>query len=120
MSARVDHIGISVSDLEKAKLFYAAALKPLGMTIMSDYGVTVGLGEDYPFLWLSGGSAGHVHLALAAPDRATVDAFHAAAVAAGGTDNGKPGVRSEYNDNYYAAFVLDADGHNIEAVHHGG
>lgn len=120
MSVKVDHIGISVSDLEKAKAFYTAALAPLGMKIISDYGVTVGMGDDFPFLWLSAGNAGHVHLALTAPDRATVDAFHAAAVAAGGTDNGKPGPRPEYHEHYYGAFVLDADGHNIEAVFHGG
>lgn len=118
MSARVDHIGISVSDFEKAKAFYAAALKPLGMTIMMDYGVTVGMGEDFPFLWLSAGNPGHVHLAFRAPDRQTVDAFHAAALAAGGTDNGKPGLRPEYHEHYYGAFILDADGHNIEAVCH--
>lgn len=118
MSVSVDHIGISVTDYEAAKTFYAAALKPLGMTIMKDYGVTVGLGADFPFLWISQGNPGHVHLALRAPDRKTVDAFHAAALAAGGKDNGKPGPRPEYHENYYGAFILDADGHNIEAVCH--
>jgi catechol 2,3-dioxygenase-like lactoylglutathione lyase family enzyme len=118
MTASVDHIGINVSDYENAKKFYAVALKPLGMTQMMDFGVTVGMGEDFPFLWISQGTPGHVHLAIRAETRAAVDAFHAAAIKAGGKDNGKPGVRTEYSENYYAAFVLDADGHNIEAVCH--
>ena len=116
MSAAVDHVGISVSDYEKAKAFYAAALAPLGMTVKMDFGVTVGLGEEHPFLWISKGTPGHVHLAIRAKDRKTVDAFYAAAIKAGGKDNGGPGLRTEYSENYYAAFVLDADGHNIEAV----
>ena len=120
MTVSVDHIGIGASDYEKSKAFYTAALAPLGMKIMQDYGVTVGMGADFPFLWLSGGNPGHVHLAFRAADRAMVDAFYAAAIAAGGTDNGKPGVRKEYHPNYYGAFVLDPDGHNIEAVYHGG
>ena len=118
MSAAFDHVGISVSDYEKAKKFYAAALKPLGILPMADFGVTVGMGEDRPFLWISEGSPGHVHLAFTASDRKAVDAFHAAAIKAGGKDNGKPGLRTEYSANYYAAFVLDADGHNIEVVCH--
>ena len=119
MTTSVDHIGINVTDFEKAKAFYAAAPKPLGLAITADYGVTVGMGEDYPFLWISAGAPGHVHLAFRAESRAMVDAFHAAALAAGGTDNGKPGIRSEYSENYYGAYVLDADGHNIEAVTYG-
>ncbi len=119
MSVSIDHLGISVTDLEKAKAFYSAALKPLGLAIMSDYGVTVGMGADYPFLWLSAGAPGHVHLAFRADSRALVDAFHAAAIAAGGTDNGKPGLRTEYSEDYYGAYILDADGHNIEAVTYG-
>lgn len=118
MSTTVDHIGINVTDFEKAKKFYAAALKPLDMTVMMDFGVTVGLGEDRPFLWLSEGAPGHVHLALTAKNRKAVDDFYAAAIKAGGRDNGKPGLRPEYSNNYYGAFILDADGHNIEAVCH--
>ena len=118
MSATVDHIGISVTDYENAKKFYAAALKPLGLTPMMDFGVTVGMGAEFPFLWLSQGAAGHVHLAFPADSRKAVDEFYAAAIAAGAKDNGKPGLRTEYSENYYAAFVLDPDGHNIEAVHH--
>ena len=118
MSASFDHVGINVSDYEKAKKFYAAALKPLDITAMADFGVTVGLGEDRPFLWISEGTPGHVHLAFAAKNRKAVDAFYAAAIKAGGKDNGKPGLRTEYSANYYAAFVHDADGHNIEVVCH--
>lgn len=118
MSASLDHIGIGVTDYAKAKAFYTAALKPLGITPMMEFGDTVGMGGEFPFLWISAGNPGHVHLALRADDRATVDAFHAAALAAGGTDNGKPGLRPEYHEHYYGAFILDADGHNIEAVCH--
>jgi len=117
MSVSIDHIGINVTDLDKARAFYASALAPLGMKILADYGDVFGMGEQFPFLWISKGNAGHVHLALTAT-RAQVDAFHAAAIAAGGTDNGKPGLRAEYHPNYYGAFVLDADGHNLEAVCH--
>ena len=118
MTASVDHIGINVTDYDKAKAFYAAALKPLNMTQMMEFGDVAGFGEDRPFLWVSKGNPGHVHLAISAPTRAAVDAFYAAAMAAGATDNGGPGLRPEYHPNYYGAFVLDADGHNIEAVCH--
>ena len=117
MSVSIDHIGINVTDLDKARAFYASALAPLGMKILADYGDVFGMGEQFPFLWISKGNAGHVHLALTA-SRAQVDAFYAAAMTAGGTDNGKPGLRAEYHPNYYGAFVLDADGHNLEAVCH--
>lgn len=119
MTATVDHIGINVSDYDRARAFYAAALKPLGIEIKMDFGEAVGLGSEHPFLWISRGNPGHVHVAFTAASRAAVDAFHAAALAAGGTDNGKPGVRKEYSEYYYAAFVLDPDGHNIEAVCYG-
>lgn len=118
MSASIDHLGINVTDYEKAKAFYAAALEPLGLKVMMDFGVTVGIGGEFPFLWISAGAPGHVHLAFRCDKRAEVDAFHAAAIKAGAKDNGKPGMRTEYSENYYAAFVLDADGHNIEAVCH--
>ena len=118
MTASVDHIGINVRDLDKSKAFYTGALAPLGIKVMMDFGEAVGMGEDAPFLWISRGNPGHVHVAFSAPDRAAVDAFHAAAMAAGGKDNGKPGLRTEYTPTYYAAFVLDPDGHNIEAVCH--
>jgi catechol 2,3-dioxygenase-like lactoylglutathione lyase family enzyme len=126
----IDHLGINPVDYEKSKAFYAAALAPLGIKVLQDYGVVIGLGSDRPFLWVAsspkGGPKGpfpaetsaHVHLAFAADSRKDVDAFYAAAIAAGGTDNGKPGLRTEYHANYYGAFVLDPDGHNIEAVCH--
>lgn len=118
MTTSIDHISINVSDFDKARAFYVAALKPLGLAIMQDYGTAIGMGSDYPFLWVAHGDAGHVHLAFRAGTPAEVDAFHKAALAAGGKDNGAPGLRSEYSENYYAAFVHDPDGHNIEAVCH--
>jgi catechol 2,3-dioxygenase-like lactoylglutathione lyase family enzyme len=120
----LDHIGITVSDLDRSVAFYNAALAPLGvgelMRVPGDltgYGDVVGYGVAKPEIWLNGGgrTAPHVHIALAAENHAAVDAFYAAALAAGGTDNGPPGIRAHYHPNYYAAFVLDPDGHNIEA-----
>ena len=119
MSASVDHVGINVTNFEKGKAFYVAAMKPLGLRVVQDYGTLIGLGGDYPFLWVGEGDPGKVHLALRADTPAEVDAFHKAALAAGGKDNGAPGIRSEYSENYYAAYILDPDGHNIEAVCHG-
>ena len=125
MTIEIDHMSLSVSDYDKSKKFYVAALRPLrGGVVMEfpmDGGATAGLGPDgKPFLWISGGSGliQHVHLALRAENRAQVDAFYAAAIAAGGRDNGPPGLRPHYHKNYYAAFVLDPDGHNIEVVTH--
>lgn len=118
MTASVDHIGINVTDYDKSKAFYAAALEPLGMTEMMEFGDVAGYGEDRPFLWVSKGNPGHVHVAISAATRAMVDAFYTAAIEAGGKDNGKPGLRPEYHPDYYGAYVLDADGHNIEAVCH--
>jgi catechol 2,3-dioxygenase-like lactoylglutathione lyase family enzyme len=121
----IDHVGWQVADYDLTVKFYTAALKPLGwkkqMEFKWDGGQTAGFGPPgKPFLWLSTGgkTAPHIHFAFAAPDRAAVDAFHKAALKAGGKDNGAPGLRPEYHENYYAAFVLDPDGHNIEAVIH--
>ena len=124
----IDHISLSVSDFGAAKAFYAAALKPLGITILMEFPKAVtgscdfaGLGANgKPFFWLTdtGRTAPGVHLAFAANSRAEVDAFHAAAMAAGGRDNGKPGIRAQYHPTYYGAFVLDPDGNNVEAVCH--
>ncbi len=125
----LDHIGFSVRDLEASRAFYAAALVPLGITVQMEVtaeqtgaGAHLGFGTaGKPFFWIgSSGSplSGTLHVAFAAPDRATVDAFYAAALAAGGRDNGAPGIRAHYHPNYYGAFVLDPDGHNIEAVCH--
>jgi catechol 2,3-dioxygenase-like lactoylglutathione lyase family enzyme len=124
----LDHIGFSVSDFERSKAFYARALAPLGYTLImevrADQTATghpaAGFGAGgKPDFWISadGGINRPLHVALAAKDRATVDAFHRAALAAGGKDNGVPGVR-RYHPNYYGAFVLDPDGHNVEAVCH--
>ncbi|MGH7816150.1 MAG: VOC family protein [Candidatus Binatia bacterium] len=122
----IAHIGIIVSDLERSKNFYVAALKPLGYQMIREYGVTptrpaasAGFGEPpRADLWLHQGNPGNVttHIAFQVNKRAWVDEFFAAAVAVGGRDNGKPGPRPQYSANYYGAFVLDPDGYNIEAV----
>jgi catechol 2,3-dioxygenase-like lactoylglutathione lyase family enzyme len=128
MTIEIDHTSLSVSDYEAAKTFYAAALKPLRVELVMEFPASVtgnvdvcGLGADgKPFLWLAnaGKTTPRVHLSFRTETRARVDAFYAAAIAAGGKDNGGPGLRPHYHANYYGAFVLDADGHNIEAVCH--
>ena len=124
----LDHIGLRVSDVEKAKAFYDAALKPLGISMVMAVPKEVtgshayyGYGVDQkPDFWIgqNGPATSGLHVAFTAKDRAQVDAFYAAAMAAGATDNGAPGLREIYHPNYYGAFVLDADGHNVEAVCH--
>ncbi|AXV14869.1 glyoxalase/bleomycin resistance/extradiol dioxygenase family protein [Neorhizobium sp. SOG26] len=124
----IDHLGITVSDFDRAKAFYDAAFAPLGASLLymvpAEYtnGAKVGgYGRDRPVYWLHEGAvpAGHrQHVAFTAGNRAEVDAFYAAAIAAGGTDNGRPGLRPHYHPNYYGAFVFDPDGNNIEAVCH--
>ena len=116
----IDHVKLFVSDPAASRAFYEAALEPLGYRVIIDRGDgAVGMGRDRPDLWLAHGEHTTVtHLALRADDRATVDAFHAAALAAGGRDNGPPGPRAHYHPSYYGAFVLDPDGNNIEAVCH--
>ncbi|MHB0772252.1 VOC family protein [Bradyrhizobium sp. 5.13L] len=124
----IDHLGFSVSDYERAKAFYAKALAPLGYGLIMEvtaeqtgHAAAAGFGaEGKPDLWFGAEGAMNkpVHIAIAAKDRATVDAFYKAAIAAGGRDNGPPGIRPHYHANYYGAFVLDPDGHNIEAVCH--
>ena len=123
----IDHTGLSVTDFDAAAAFYDQALAPLGASLLMRVppehtgGVKVGgYGRDRPVFWLSEGAAQTppVHMAFSARDRAEVDAFYAAALAAGGTDNGKPGLRPQYHPDYYGAFVLDPDGNNIEAVCH--
>jgi catechol 2,3-dioxygenase-like lactoylglutathione lyase family enzyme len=115
----IDHFGFPVSDFARAKAFYGAALAPLGYTLVMDVGKAAGFGpEGIPSFWI--GAEGKLdkplHIALSAKDRKMVDAFYEAAIKAGGRDNGPPGIRAHYGPNYYAAFVLDLDGHNIEAV----
>ncbi|HRP79495.1 MAG TPA: VOC family protein [Aquamicrobium sp.] len=123
----IDHAGIVVTDWTKAKAFYDAAFVPLGATLLymvpeefTDGAKVGGYGRDKPDFWLhEGGEPGPGrHYAFTASSRAEVDAFHAAALAAGGRDNGAPGPRPHYHEHYYGAFVLDPDGNNIEAVCH--
>lgn len=117
----IDHIGITVSDFQRSKDFYAEALAPLGYRVLAEYGDSAGLGADGKAdFWISQGqhTKPHVHVAFQCGKRAQVDKFHMAAVDAGGKDNGKPGIRKDYAPNYYAAFVFDPDGHNIEVVCH--
>lgn len=116
----IDHIGIGVSDLARARKFYEAALAPLEYTVLAEFPGAIGLGRaGKPDLWLAEGPpVAATHVAIAAADRDAVAAFHTAALAAGGEDNGGPGLRAIYHPNYYGAFVLDPDGHNVEAVCH--
>jgi catechol 2,3-dioxygenase-like lactoylglutathione lyase family enzyme len=123
----LDHVGFPVLDYERSKAFYTRALAPLGYTLVMEVrqdeqdSPAAGFGADgKPDLWIGGegGLNRALHVAITADDRAAVDAFYAAALAAGGKDNGAPGLRPHYHPNYYGAFVLDPDGHNVEAVCH--
>lgn len=118
----VDHVLLVVSDLEASRRFYNAALRPLGLTAISEelnglsYGV---IGSDDFAIYQGDEISINVHVAFAAPDREAVDSFYAAAMAAGGRKKQAPALQPQYHPNYYAAFVFDPDGNNIEAVHHG-
>jgi catechol 2,3-dioxygenase-like lactoylglutathione lyase family enzyme len=117
----LDHVGIRVSDFEQSKRFFAEALSPLGYELLMEPSISAaGFGRrGKPDFWIGQGDPGQpVHIAFAASDRASVDAFHEEALAAGGRNNGGPGLRPEYHQSYYAAFVFDPDGNNIEAVCH--
>ncbi|HVP66521.1 MAG TPA: VOC family protein [Anaeromyxobacteraceae bacterium] len=117
----IDHFTLKVSDGAKSKAFYAAALRPLGYAVAMEFGSSCGLGVGgKPDLWLAEdpGSVRATHFALHTRHRKVVDDFYAAALAAGARDNGPPGIRKDYHPNYYAAFVLDPDGHNVEVVCH--
>jgi catechol 2,3-dioxygenase-like lactoylglutathione lyase family enzyme len=118
--AFIDHLSVKVRDYEASKRFYLAALAPFNSKLYEMEGPACGMGpEGRADFWIAPGEpSAPVHIAFAAPDRETVDAFHAAALAAGGTDNGAPGLRPQYHAGYYGAFVLDPDGNNIEAVFH--
>jgi catechol 2,3-dioxygenase-like lactoylglutathione lyase family enzyme len=126
----LDHISLNVSDYARSKAFYEKVLAPLGAKLIMEFGEAAGFGHDgKPDFWIGKGPTSFqkpgdlapitpTHVAFVAKDRAEVRAFHAAALATGGRDFGAPGVRAEYHPNYYGAFVLDPDGHNIEAVCH--
>ena len=127
-SGMFDHTGIAVSDLNKSKAFYVKALGPLSISLVMEVtaeqtgdGAHAGFGRDgKPFFWIGSGGrpSGPAHFAFTARSRDEVVAFHRAALAAGGRDNGPPGLRPHYHASYYGAFVLDPDGNNIEAVCH--
>ena len=130
----IDHTGVVVTDFEKSKAFYSAALGAIGLSLLMEFPASVTGGTDVagfgsaeglkqglsPEFWLARGSPGSVpvHIAFRVPNRNLVDAFHKEALAAGGRDNGAPGLRPHYHPNYYGAFVFDPDGHNIETVCH--
>ena len=116
----IDHLNLGVADLAVSRAFYEQALAPLGYAILMERTYGVGFGRDgKPDFWISDRpSSAPLHVAFAASDRATVDAFHAAALTAGGRDNGPPGLRPQYHPNYYGAFALDPEGNNVEAVSH--
>ena len=120
----IDHISVAVRDLGAAEPFYTALLAPLGLTKLRQWpNAAIGFGKKYPEYWINRRAEmdrvaddSGAHICLRAPDPAAVDAFHTAALKAGGTSDGAPGLRPEYHGNYYAAFVRDLDGNRIEAV----
>jgi catechol 2,3-dioxygenase-like lactoylglutathione lyase family enzyme len=118
----INHISLGVRDIARTKRFYDAALQPLGFKCLSEGKASLGYGGDGVALWISvaerpvpADEKSGLHVCFDAPTRQSVDAFHKAALAAGGRDNGKPGVRADYDPNYYAGFVIDPDGYRIEA-----
>jgi catechol 2,3-dioxygenase-like lactoylglutathione lyase family enzyme len=117
----IDHVSVAVRDLAAATRFYTAALAALGYAMLEERAATVGFGKRYAEFWINhrpGGAApgAGAHVALRAADTAAVDAFHAAALAAGGACDGPPGLRPQHGEGYYAAFIRDPDGNRIEAV----
>jgi catechol 2,3-dioxygenase-like lactoylglutathione lyase family enzyme len=118
----INHVSIGVRDVAKTKRFYDAAFKPLGYTCLSASPSSLGYGRDAVAFWIGASerpvpahASSGLHFCFDAPTRKSVDAFHAAALKAGGRDNGKPGLRADYGESYYAAFVVDPDGYRIEA-----
>ena len=126
-----DHMGFAVQDFAKSRAFYDKALEPLGIKMLMEFGTACGYGRGFkPEFWMGAGKTEFqteeqvrtitpIHVAFTAKSREEVDAFYQAALAAGGKDNGAPGLRPQYHPHYYGAFVIDPDGHNIEAVFHG-
>ena len=120
----IDHISIAVRDIKAAEVFYTALLASLGFSKLREWpDAAIGYGKKYPEFWINGRpemtsvtADGGVHICLRAASTEMVDAFHAAALAGGGTSDGAPGLRAQYHDRYYAAFIRDADGNRIEAV----
>jgi catechol 2,3-dioxygenase-like lactoylglutathione lyase family enzyme len=116
-----DHLGFTVADFDASRAFYVAALAPLGVSVAMEFDGRAGMGRDgRPQFWFGAGEkpVGPLHLAFTAGNREQVRAFHAAALQAGAKDNGGPGLRANYHPHYYGAFVIDLNGHNIEAVCH--
>jgi catechol 2,3-dioxygenase-like lactoylglutathione lyase family enzyme len=118
----IDHLSIGVRDVAASKRFYDAALRPLGYRCLSDSAESLGYGATASALWINAAdrpvvadSRSGLHFCVAAPSRESVDQFHAAGVAAGGRDNGRPGLRADYGPGYYAAFLVDPDGYRLEA-----
>jgi catechol 2,3-dioxygenase-like lactoylglutathione lyase family enzyme len=125
MMITVDHVGFAVADYKRSKVFYEKALAPLGMTLLMEFsGAAAGFGKEdggRPSFFIEAHGEpvrGRLHIALRAENRAQVDAFHAAAIEAGGRDNGAPGLRTIYHPAYYGGYVFDPDGNNVEAVCH--
>lgn len=117
----IDHLSLPVKDYEKSKSFYQTILATLGHTLLMEHAISgggFGAGGKPSFWIKQGKSAAAVHVAFSCSDRASVDAFHEAAISTGAKDNGAPGLRGEYHASYYGAFVLDPDGNNVEAVCH--
>lgn len=118
-----DHISIGVRNIATSKAFYDAALRPLGYRLLSEGDYSLGYGRETVALWIGAtnfpvpdDSRSGLHFCFAAPDRESVAHFHEAALAAGGRDNGKPGIRADYGPDYYAAYVVDPDGYRLEAL----
>jgi catechol 2,3-dioxygenase-like lactoylglutathione lyase family enzyme len=115
----IDHVKLFVADPAASRAFYERALEPLGYRVLMDQETTVGMGKDRPDFWLAEGPSTRCHISFRAESEHEVQRFHEAALQAGGTDNGEPGLRPHYHQNYYGAFILDADGNNVEATYHG-
>ena len=118
----IDHVSVRTADLERSRAFYSAALAALGVQELMEFESSIGFGVDRPQFWLMQGVPAvgkpRAHVAFRAGTRLEVETFHRAALEAGGVDNGGPGLRPDYHENYYGAFVLDPDGYNVEAVCH--